>query len=219
MLSLVCDSEDIDAPFNFHGGFRKMRLMADSRAVVSLILAASVFGVLILYAGSRGSGDALRSSDDLSKLEERISTRLQAQMLTEMQTAVTGQYSWPPVKPRSADQQLRILVTGGAGFVGSHLVDVLMMKGHVVYVLDNLFTGRKKNIQHWIGHPNFHFFQHDVVEPFMSEVDQIYHLACPASPPHYQYNPIKTIKTSTQGMYSHRSETSFESGSLANQAH
>lgn len=71
--------------------------------------------------------------------------------------------------------------------------------GHIVYVLDNLFTGRRKNIQHWEGHPNFQFFQTDVVEPFLLEVDQIYHLACPASPPQYQYNPIKTIKTSTVG--------------------
>jgi len=69
----------------------------------------------------------------------------------------------------------------------------------MVYVLDNLFTGRKQNIQHWIGHPHFEFFQRDVIEPFFLEVDQIYHLACPASPPQYQYNPIKTIKTSTHG--------------------
>ncbi len=68
-----------------------------------------------------------------------------------------------------------------------------------MYVLDNLFTGRSANIEHWLGHPHFQFFQHDVVQPFYIEVDQIYHLACPASPPHYQYNPIKTIKTSTQG--------------------
>jgi UDP-glucuronate decarboxylase len=163
--------------------------------------------------------------------------------------------------PRSAPprQQKRILVTGGAGFVGSNLVDVLMMQvrgaeggvrdecpvslsvplipvtrarllllllqGHIVYVLDNLFTGKRKNIEHWIGaesvwssgplsasvvtlpagpqwpsscyppraagHPNFTFFQHDVIHPFFIEVNEIYHLACPASPPHYQYNPIK----------------------------
>ena len=156
-----------------------------------------------------------------------------------------------PLRP-----QKRILVTGGAGFVGSNLVDVLMMQvrrasgsrcrrsrrgvrallatrtappcplqGHIVYVLDNLFTGKRKNIEHWIGacarqraprrdgcvsprlhhppppapprlpppagHPNFTFFQHDVIHPFFIEVNEIYHLACPASPPHYQYNPIK----------------------------
>jgi UDP-glucuronate decarboxylase len=79
------------------------------------------------------------------------------------------------------------------------LVDRLMMSGHSVIVVDNMFTGRKRNIQQWMGHPNFQLIVHDVVEPIMMEVDQIYHLACPASPPHYQYNPIKTIKTSTQG--------------------
>jgi UDP-glucuronate decarboxylase len=87
----------------------------------------------------------------------------------------------------------------GSGFVGSNLVDRLMMQGHQVIVLDNMFTGRPKNIAHWQGHPNFQLIIHDVVEPIMLEVDQIYHLACPASPPHYQYNPIKTIKTSTMG--------------------
>jgi len=107
--------------------------------------------------------------------------------------------SYPPTKTLPEGERLRILVTGGSGFVGSNLVDRLMIAGHQVTVLDNLFTGRKKNIQHWIGHPNFNLVIHDVVEPIKLEVDQIYHLACPASPPHYQYNPIKTIKTSTEG--------------------
>uniref|UniRef100_A0A7R9WU30 UDP-glucuronate decarboxylase n=1 Tax=Craspedostauros australis TaxID=1486917 RepID=A0A7R9WU30_9STRA len=93
----------------------------------------------------------------------------------------------------------KILVTGGAGFVGSHLVDKLMMEGHEVTVIDNLFTGQKKNIAHWLQHPNFTFKIHDVTEPLTIEVAEIYHLACPASPPHYQYNPVKTIKTSTEG--------------------
>mmetsp|Transcript_4875 Transcript_4875/g.7529 ORF Transcript_4875/g.7529 Transcript_4875/m.7529 type:complete len:573 (+) Transcript_4875:104-1822(+) len=93
----------------------------------------------------------------------------------------------------------KILVTGGAGFVGSHLVDKLMMEGHEVTVVDNFFTGQKKNIAHWLHHPNFSLVVHDVTEPIQLEVDQIYHLACPASPPHYQYNPVKTIKTSTMG--------------------
>jgi UDP-glucuronate decarboxylase len=93
----------------------------------------------------------------------------------------------------------RIMVTGGAGFVGSHLVDKLMGLGHEVIVLDNFFTGQRKNVEHWIHHPNFSIIVHDVTEPIMVEVDEIYHLACPASPPHYQYNPVKTIKTSTMG--------------------
>mmetsp|Transcript_7464 Transcript_7464/g.9710 ORF Transcript_7464/g.9710 Transcript_7464/m.9710 type:complete len:508 (+) Transcript_7464:168-1691(+) len=96
-------------------------------------------------------------------------------------------------------QRKKILVTGGAGFVGSHLVDKLMMEGQEVIVVDNFFTGQKKNIAHWFHHPNFSLVVHDVTEHLQLEVDQIYHLACPASPPHYQYNPVKTIKTSTMG--------------------
>jgi len=94
---------------------------------------------------------------------------------------------------------MRILVTGGAGFLGSHLCDRLIAEGHEVTVIDNLFTGRKQNIAHLLDHPRFEFVRHDVIDPFKYEVDQIYNLACPASPPHYQYNPIKTIKTSILG--------------------
>lgn len=94
---------------------------------------------------------------------------------------------------------MRILVTGGAGFIGSHLVDRLMEAGHEVICLDNYFTGTKRNVLRWIGHPNFELIRHDVTEPIRLEVDQIYHLACPASPVHYQYNPVKTIKTNVMG--------------------
>jgi UDP-glucuronate decarboxylase len=93
----------------------------------------------------------------------------------------------------------RILVTGGAGFVGSHLVDRLMLDGHEIMVVDNYFTGRKRNLHRWIGHPHFQLMTHDIVNPIYLEVDEIYHLASPASPPHYMYNPIKTIKTNTVG--------------------
>ncbi|HIK34907.1 MULTISPECIES: UDP-glucuronic acid decarboxylase family protein [unclassified Thermosynechococcus] len=94
---------------------------------------------------------------------------------------------------------MRILVTGGAGFIGSHLVDRLMEAGHEVICLDNYFTGTKRNILRWMGHPNFELIRHDVTDPIRLEVDQIYHLACPASPVHYQYNPVKTIKTNVMG--------------------
>jgi len=93
----------------------------------------------------------------------------------------------------------RILVTGGAGFIGSHLCESLIDWGHDVLCVDNLFSGNKDNIRHLIGHPYFEFVRHDIIHPFFAEVDQIYHLACPASPIHYQYNPIKTIKTSVIG--------------------
>jgi UDP-glucuronate decarboxylase len=94
---------------------------------------------------------------------------------------------------------MRILVTGGAGFIGSHLIDRLMTQNHEVICLDNLYTGHRRNIQQWMNHPNFEFIRHDITEPIRLEVDQVYHLACPASPVHYQYNPVKTIKTNVMG--------------------
>lgn len=93
----------------------------------------------------------------------------------------------------------RILVTGGAGFVGSHLCETLLNKGNEVICLDNYFTGKKKKIIHLLENPYFELIRHDVTQPFFIEVDEIYNLACPASPVHYQYNPIKTIKTSVMG--------------------
>jgi UDP-glucuronate decarboxylase len=93
----------------------------------------------------------------------------------------------------------RILITGGAGFLGSHLCDRLVSEGHDVICLDNFFTGRKDNIRHLLNHSQFELVRHDVVDPFKAEVDQIYNLACPASPVHYQFNPIKTVKTSVMG--------------------
>ena len=93
----------------------------------------------------------------------------------------------------------RILVTGGAGFVGSHLCERLLNEGHEVYCLDNYFTGKKENIVHLMDNPYFELIRHDVTTPFFIEADEIYNLACPASPIHYQYNPIKTIKTSVMG--------------------
>jgi UDP-glucuronate decarboxylase len=93
----------------------------------------------------------------------------------------------------------RILVTGGAGFLGSHLVDRLIGQGHDVICLDNFFTGAKENIRHLIGNPKFELMRWDVTDPFKVEVDQIYNLACPASPVHYQFNAIKTVKTSVMG--------------------
>jgi len=95
---------------------------------------------------------------------------------------------------------MRILVTGGAGFIGSHLCERLVREGHDVICLDNFFTGRRENIFHLLDNRNFELLRHDVIEPVLLEVDQIYNLACPASPIHYQYNPVKTVKTSVMGM-------------------
>lgn len=93
-----------------------------------------------------------------------------------------------------------ILVTGGAGFIGSHLCDKLVEQGNHVICLDNFFTGSRKNVTHLLGNPEFELIRHDIIEPIILEVDQIYNLACPASPIHYQYNAIKTIKTNVLGV-------------------
>jgi UDP-glucuronate decarboxylase len=95
---------------------------------------------------------------------------------------------------------MRILVTGGAGFIGSHLCERLLAEGHDVLCLDNFFTGRRVNILKLLDNNRFELIRHDVIEPILLEVDQIYNLACPASPIHYQYNPVKTVKTSVMGM-------------------
>jgi UDP-glucuronate decarboxylase len=100
---------------------------------------------------------------------------------------------------RQYDSTKRILVTGGAGFLGSHLVDRLLADGHEVICADNLFTGTKRNLDHIRNHPRFEFLRHDVTFPLFVEVDEIYNLACPASPAHYQYDPVQTTKTSVHG--------------------
>jgi len=100
---------------------------------------------------------------------------------------------------RQYNPQKRILVTGGAGFLGSHLIDRLLARGDEVVCADNLFTGSKRNVAHVIGHPAFEFLRHDVTFPLYIEADQIYNLACPASPVHYQHDPVQTTKTSVHG--------------------
>lgn len=122
-----------------------------------------------------------------SDIKDIVTSEIRGQLLQGTQSLVkSNPINYPPVQILSDSARMRIVVTGGSGFVGSHLVDRLMMAGHHVIVVDNMFTGRQKNIGHWVGHPNFQLIIHDVVEPIMLEVDQIYHLACPASPPHYQ---------------------------------
>ncbi|XP_022288368.1 UDP-glucuronic acid decarboxylase 1-like [Crassostrea virginica] len=125
--------------------------------------------------------------DEIAALKERVSQLEQQKKI------------YPDVKFLNYKDRKRILISGGAGFVGSHLVDRLMLEGHEVTVVDNFFTGRKRNVEHWIGHENFELINHDIVNPLFIEVDQIYHLASPASPPNYMYNPVKTIKTNTIG--------------------
>lgn len=142
------------------------------------------------------------SDGDIKSIEEaRIRIRELESKLQHLETAFKNGVAkdFPTVKFLNYKNRKRILVTGGAGFVGSHLVDRLMLAGHEVIVVDNFFTGRKRNVEHWIGHENFELVHHDIVRPLYLEVDEIYHLASPASPPHYMLNPVKTIKTNTLG--------------------
>jgi len=171
------------------------------------IAVAAVVITVLLYIMNSPSGDkaelaALRQKLAAFEANEDIRMGLAVnQGLDKLRDTFkdSGNKIYPPTTTLPDDERKRILVTGGAGFVGSNLVDRLMAQGHDVIVLDNFFTGRRQNVQHWMGHPHFTLVEHDVVEPYMAQVDQIYHLACPASPPHYQYNPIKTIKTSAMG--------------------
>uniref|UniRef100_A0A6V1P8H7 UDP-glucuronate decarboxylase n=1 Tax=Heterosigma akashiwo TaxID=2829 RepID=A0A6V1P8H7_HETAK len=173
--------------------------------IVATVIGAMWFGYLIgTFRSPAVDPETIRAMVrvEMAKKSEAIMQMREDQLATlnfhdRESTVATGRY--PQVEILSEAERKRILVTGGAGFVGSHLVDRLMLAGHEVIVVDNMFTGRKQNVGHWFGHPHFTLVEHDVVEPIMLEVDQIYHLACPASPPHYQFNPIKTIKTSTEG--------------------
>lgn len=139
-------------------------------------------------------------ADDNSK-QELQEAKARIEILEKKLAILEGRIpqKYPEVKYLGYKERKRILVTGGAGFVGSHLVDVLMTQGHEVIVVDNFFTGRKRNVEHWFGHRNFEMIHHDIVNPLYIEADEIYHLASPASPPHYMQNPVKTIKTNTLG--------------------
>jgi len=139
-------------------------------------------------------------SNEIHQLDEaHEKIKLLESKLDELAARIPKSITYPEIKFRTYKDRKRILVTGGAGFVGSHLVDTLMMDGHQVFVADNYFTGSRRNIEQWIGHENFEMLHHDIVNPLYIEVDEVYHLASPASPPHYMYNPVKTIKTNTVG--------------------
>ncbi|GAB6019070.1 UDP-glucuronic acid decarboxylase 1 [Chamberlinius hualienensis] len=169
------------------------------RIMLWTLFILSIAGVCYLYAAI---GEEIPRENVVHKMssgnlhDERIE---QLELRIKELESQLGNKRYPQVKFLTYKDRKRILVTGGAGFVGSHLVDRLMLQGHEVTVADNFFTGRKRNIEHWVGHENFELIHHDIVNPLYIEVDEIYHLASPASPPHYMYNPVKTIKTNTLG--------------------
>uniref|UniRef100_A0A914I1X3 UDP-glucuronic acid decarboxylase 1 n=1 Tax=Globodera rostochiensis TaxID=31243 RepID=A0A914I1X3_GLORO len=183
---------------------------------VFLFLSLTFFGAILLFIVflssrlfalndlSTGVSRPVTLRDEIERLKAEVrelNDKIQQMQNNDVKLSVqkisVGDY--PPVRFRNEAERKRILITGGAGFVGSHLVDRLMADGHEVIALDNFFTGRKGNVGLWLGHPNFELVHHDIVNPFYSEVDQIYHLASPASPPHYMYNPVKTLKTNIIG--------------------
>lgn len=145
------------------------------------------------------SGQSVKNGEGNELVEAQQKIKVLEDKLEMLESRLPAFNHFPDVKFRTYRDRKRILVTGGAGFVGSHLVDKLMLDGHEVFVADNYFTGRKRNIEQWLGHENFEMLHHDIVNPLFLEVDEIYHLASPASPPHYMYNPVKTIKTNTVG--------------------
>lgn len=162
--------------------------------IVSGIFSAVAYSRVTRSPDSEYQRNGLRNIDNTQDLYKQIE-----QMQQQIKELEKGRKTFPEVKFRSYKDRKRILITGGAGFVGSHLVDKLMLDGHEVTVADNFFTGRKRNVEHWLGHENFELINHDIVNPLYIEVDEIFHLASPASPPNYMYNPIKTIKTNTLG--------------------
>eukprot|EP01064_Diplonema_japonicum_P025567 TRINITY_DN369_c0_g1_i5.p1 TRINITY_DN369_c0_g1~~TRINITY_DN369_c0_g1_i5.p1 ORF type:complete len:411 (+),score=113.13 TRINITY_DN369_c0_g1_i5:56-1288(+) len=150
------------------------------------------------FTSPRGHGSAVEEQRNIERLRNEVEDLKQSLIASKLPEEQQKR-KYEPVQMLLSSARKRILVTGGAGFVGSNLVDVLMKQGHHVTVLDNFFTGRMENIIHWIGHPNFRLVEHDVVDKISLVVDQVYHLASPASPPHYMFHPMKTIRTNTEG--------------------
>ncbi|XP_062231210.1 UDP-glucuronic acid decarboxylase 2-like [Phragmites australis] len=165
-------------------------------ALAGMLVAAAIFSIAT-PSSSSGSGNSTGAA--VSSYSSSNTNPLARFSVEPAHRDVARHFVGGKVPLGLKRKGLRVLVTGGAGFVGSHLVDRLLERGDSVIVVDNLFTGRKDNVVHHFGNPNFEMIRHDVVEPILLEVDQIYHLACPASPVHYKYNPIKTIKTNVVG--------------------
>lgn len=184
----------------------RRKKMKYTKCLVAVIIFAIVIVTYTSLTSSEGAINTNLPRDSLKDKDLVVKEQNTAEIYNEIEALKQrvrelekGHKVYPNVPFLNYKDRKRILITGGAGFVGSHLVDKLMLQGHEVTVVDNFFTGRKKNVEHWIGHPNFELIHADIVNPLFIEVDQIYHLASPASPPNYMYNPVKTLKTNTIG--------------------
>uniref|UniRef100_A0A0E0LPP6 UDP-glucuronate decarboxylase n=1 Tax=Oryza punctata TaxID=4537 RepID=A0A0E0LPP6_ORYPU len=178
-------------------------LLAEQRLVFAFV-GMAIASLVFLLAAPSGHGGGHEVMDGAAGVARLAAAGLAARQYSGVAARMAYEQRLPAVAgarvPLGLKRKgLRVVVTGGAGFVGSHLVDRLLARGDSVIVVDNLFTGRKENVLHHAGNPNFEMIRHDVVEPILLEVDQIYHLACPASPVHYKHNPVKTIKTNVVG--------------------
>eukprot|EP01061_Rhynchopus_euleeides_P033542 TRINITY_DN562_c0_g2_i1.p1 TRINITY_DN562_c0_g2~~TRINITY_DN562_c0_g2_i1.p1 ORF type:complete len:438 (+),score=172.89 TRINITY_DN562_c0_g2_i1:98-1315(+) len=169
--------------------------MTDWRAIIVTVVLTT--GVCYSIWGSPTTAHEM-SPVQKQVQHERLVSELNA-LRSDVKEMKPRPQDFPATKTLSSSSRKRILVTGGAGFVGSNLVDKLMREGNHVIVMDNFFTGRMENIIHWVGHPNFALVEHDVTDKISFVVDQIYHMASPASPPHYMFDPMKTILTNTDG--------------------
>ncbi|XP_031351613.1 UDP-glucuronic acid decarboxylase 1-like [Photinus pyralis] len=175
--------------------FTNFRILVGWLVCFLVIFTTSIY---LLSSRDRNEKVYTRASLLKSSLEDA------AAGVRELQEKLRVLESWIPKQHEDVTflnylRKKRIAITGGAGFVGSHLVDKLIRDGHEVVVVDNFLTGRRKNVEQWLDHANFELIHHDIINPLYIEVDQIYHLASPASPPHYMANPVKTIKTNSLG--------------------
>ncbi|XP_064996415.1 UDP-glucuronic acid decarboxylase 2-like [Musa acuminata AAA Group] len=172
---------------------QRLAFLLVGMALATLFFALAPSSSPSSYSSAAAAELALRSAMELARFGEHHRHR------AAFEAATSRGFVGGKVPLGIKRKGLRIVVTGGAGFVGSHLVDRLIARGDSVIVVDNFFTGRKENVMHHFGNPNFELIRHDVVEPLLLEVDQIYHLACPASPVHYKFNPVKTIISNVVG--------------------
>ncbi|KAL8193320.1 hypothetical protein R6Q57_026901, partial [Mikania cordata] len=167
---------------------RSMNYILKEQRLLFILIGMLIGSTFVIFKPSISTISIAENSSDNDITSIAISNR---ESITHFHRPVSQAVGRIPVS--IGGKRRRVVVTGGSGFVGSHLVDKLIARGDDVIVIDNFFTGRKENVMHHFSNPRFELIRHDVVEPILLEVDQIYHLACPASPVHYKYNPVKTI--------------------------